>query len=715
MKADLKRKLYPIYNSSKLLSNVSSSITTNNPTNNPTIKPNVIRPIPNKITHNIFNTIQSYNPYRNYKNEKNSLLTKSLTEKIKSNNISPTTNPINTNLQVIKTGKAGKGTYGIVYIAETTDNHKTVVVKRNIIDTNITFFGSLKELDILEKVKYHPNIVELLSTSFSNPFINVDNKSRKMSPIKDDTLKEDKMYFIFEKGNYDGHQMIYDEKLYNQQLMKKGMVDTLLGVEYLHGLGIVHRDLKPANLLWFINDKQTQRSVDDFKVKICDFGLSKIITQQEVQTPKMVTSWYRAPEICSNYPHYSSKIDMWSIGCIFFEMIAKKPYLKGIADKDNYLFNRMLELSDDVIDSALINKLLKYKSIPIVINVNNKSNKLITSLNLSDSEIQKFPKLGDYIDLLTKLLHLDPDVRISATEALNHKYFDEYSQYIHQVRTQYVPQINIPKYELNLIKPKLISERNYIFQIVYNIFNDRNSIPWYRHRIIFLAIDMFDRYLIFKSAIPGNDATFSKYEVELKFLTCLYISYKYFITLDIMYDLTTFIPYVISKESRSSNIITMDGIFSVVENFELFLITEVVKCQVYRNTLFELSDLYGDKLNEYHIRSLLLYYGLLHEDTNKTGNLNYDHYYENFRQQNQLFDNNNIRIINHRSSKLVRKSTNNNKFNLKILDRVDYYQTTNNTNTTNKSRIPNKPLVTNQNILFGNAKSYQLLRNNSIK
>ena len=85
----------------------------------------------------------------------------------------------------------------------------------------------------------------------------------------------------------------------------------------MNGKGIIHRDIKPSNMLWF------RAGGDNRLFKLCDFGLAKVLSGQENTTPKVVTSWYRAPEISFRWNDYSFDSDIWSMGCVFFEMMTK--------------------------------------------------------------------------------------------------------------------------------------------------------------------------------------------------------------------------------------------------------------------------------------------------------------------------------------------------------------------------------------------------------
>ena len=86
---------------------------------------------------------------------------------------------------------------------------------------------------------------------------------------------------------------------------------TLQGVEHMHSHFILHRDLKPENLL-IGSDKQ---------IKIADYGLAVFAGTPRPLTAAVVTSWYRCPELFFGARHYSYAVDMWSVGCIFAELI----------------------------------------------------------------------------------------------------------------------------------------------------------------------------------------------------------------------------------------------------------------------------------------------------------------------------------------------------------------------------------------------------------
>ncbi|XP_056843106.1 mitogen-activated protein kinase 2-like, partial [Raphanus sativus] len=90
----------------------------------------------------------------------------------------------------------------------------------------------------------------------------------------------------------------------------------LRGLKYIHSANILLRDLKPGNLLINAN----------CDLKICDFGLARTSnTKGQFITEYVVTRWYRAPELLLCCDNYGTSIDVWSVGCIFAELLGRKP------------------------------------------------------------------------------------------------------------------------------------------------------------------------------------------------------------------------------------------------------------------------------------------------------------------------------------------------------------------------------------------------------
>jgi mitogen-activated protein kinase 1/3 len=97
------------------------------------------------------------------------------------------------------------------------------------------------------------------------------------------------------------------------------LYQLLRGLKYIHSANVLHRDLKPSNLLVNAN----------CELKIADFGLARTTSDTNFMTEYVVTRWYRAPELLLNCSEYTEAIDVWSVGCIFMELLNRKPLFPG--------------------------------------------------------------------------------------------------------------------------------------------------------------------------------------------------------------------------------------------------------------------------------------------------------------------------------------------------------------------------------------------------
>lgn len=110
-----------------------------------------------------------------------------------------------------------------------------------------------------------------------------------------------------------------------QSEVKTVMVQLLSAVRHLHDNWIIHRDLKTSNLL--MNNRGM--------IKVADFGLARRFSEPQVpMTQLVVTLWYRAPELLLGAKEYTTAIDMWSIGCIFAELVNNEPLMQGRNELD---------------------------------------------------------------------------------------------------------------------------------------------------------------------------------------------------------------------------------------------------------------------------------------------------------------------------------------------------------------------------------------------
>ncbi|VDO56886.1 unnamed protein product [Schistosoma margrebowiei] len=167
----------------------------------------------------------------------------------------------------------------------------------------------------------------------------------------------------------------------------------LRGLKYMHSIGLIHRDLKPANIA--VNE--------DCELKILDFGLAR--QKQEEMTGYVATRWYRAPEVMLNWMHYNESVDVWSVACIMAELRNRAPLFKG----GNHIHQ-----------------------IQLILNLLGKPDEeFMRKINSPEVSCYGTPFPLRFltfkaVDLLQKMLHLDPDRRLTAAQALAHRYFATY-------------------------------------------------------------------------------------------------------------------------------------------------------------------------------------------------------------------------------------------------------------------------------------------------
>jgi serine/threonine protein kinase len=482
--------------------------------------------------------------------------------------------------------KLGEGTFGIVYTI--TENDTTYALKRNLAETESSFLSTIRELNILYLLRQHPNIVKLEGVIFGEEF---GAESNKFSPLIGEdrtTQKNDNVHFLFQQGKCDLHDYIYDDQhVYNYIPVKKYMVDMLMGLEYMHHYKLLHRDIKPGNILLFENG-----------AKICDFGFSKPHTTQGEQTPGVVTVCYRAPEILLSCPTYDYKIDIWSMGCVFFELISQQLFITETKNDDAKLLKCILHAlpvplkKDEFKKWIALNEDKKFKMRNMI---QSKPESFTKKLNLSKNKLKLFKKncgnIEEFDDLLTNMLKFNHLSRYSATDCLNHKFFAEYKEIIEDTRE---------RYNGDLIKHKILfpicKEREWVAQTVECLWNNKQSLEWYSNRCLFQAIDIFHRYLytMYQNSEP-NVTLHDEFKTNLLFMACIYICIKLFSSL----HYSMMFSSVVQEEFLT------EECMKIVEAFEGGLIVNCFKYDIYHDTIYEAADICNDTLGELEIKNLL--------------------------------------------------------------------------------------------------------------
>lgn len=191
--------------------------------------------------------------------------------------------------------------------ARNTEKNEHVAIKKvtKVFDKNILAKRALREVKLLKHFNGHENITSILDMDI----INVHDYNE--------------IYLVMDYMEADLHQIIRSEQPLTDAHHQYFVYQICRGLKYIHSANVIHRDLKPGNLL--VNA--------DCELKICDFGLARGFAEddpnQGFMTEYVATRWYRAPEIMLSFQRYSKAIDMWSVGCIFAELLGGKPLFKG--------------------------------------------------------------------------------------------------------------------------------------------------------------------------------------------------------------------------------------------------------------------------------------------------------------------------------------------------------------------------------------------------
>ena len=282
-----------------------------------------------------------------------------------------------------KLDKVGEGTYGVVYKCQNKETKKYVALKKIRLENEDEGMPStaIREISILKQL-HHPNIVNLLDLIHG----------------------EKKLYLVFEFLDHDLKKYLnLNGSPLSPQLVKSYLYQILLAIKYCHSKRILHRDLKPQNLLIDKNGI----------IKVGDFGLARAFgIPIKTLTHEILTLWYRAPEILLGQREYSTPIDIWSIGLIFYEMAHRKPLFAGDCEIDQIF--KIFQMYGTPTEKTWpgITKLPEFK---------------LNFPQFKGKGIQSYNTLIDHVgvDLLEKMIQLDPCKRISAKQALNHPFFDD--------------------------------------------------------------------------------------------------------------------------------------------------------------------------------------------------------------------------------------------------------------------------------------------------
>ena len=250
----------------------------------------------------------------------------------------------------------------------------------------------LREIKLLRHFNSHENVITI----------------QDMMCLPADTVNFSDVYIVTNLMESDLDRIIASNQTLTDQHFKYFLYQILRGLKYIHSADVLHRDLKPSNLLVNAN----------CDLALCDFGLSRGVdgsADAGMLTEYVVTRWYRAPELLCDSSSYGKAVDIWSVGCIFAEMLCRKPFFRG--DHPHHQLQ------------VIVDKLGCPAPEDMEFVTNNMARKAILSAKGAKgqplSEYLPSNTSSQAVDLLQKMLVFCPDGRITVEMALEHKYLRE--------------------------------------------------------------------------------------------------------------------------------------------------------------------------------------------------------------------------------------------------------------------------------------------------
>ncbi|KAM8720549.1 hypothetical protein ACLKA7_006570 [Drosophila subpalustris] len=315
----------------------------------------------------------------------------------------------------------GNGSFGVVFQAKLCDTGELVAIKKVLQDRRF----KNRELQIMRRLE-HCNIVKLLYFFYSS------------GEKRDEVFLNLVLEYIPETVYKVARQYAKTKQTIPINFIRLYMYQLFRSLAYIHSLGICHRDIKPQNLLL---------DPDTAVLKLCDFGSAKQLLHGEPNVSYICSRYYRAPELIFGAINYTTKIDVWSAGCVLAELLLGQPIFPG----------------DSGVDQLV--EVIKVLGTP--------TREQIREMNPNYTEF-KFPQIKSHpwqkvfrirtpteaINLVSQLLEYTPSARITPLKACAHPFFDELRMEGNHTLPngrEMPPLFNFTEHELS-IQPSLVPQ-----------------------------------------------------------------------------------------------------------------------------------------------------------------------------------------------------------------------------------------------------------------
>lgn len=307
--------------------------------------------------------------------------------------------------------KLGEGSFADVYKVKSINNQKIYAEKRlKKRYRSLEEVRNLTEVSALKLLSRHPNIITLHSIMY-------DSQTGHVALIFEQ-MEMNLYEFISKRKQSDSIQ--FDE--FTASLL---MYQLTKAISYVHSCGIFHRDIKPENCL--VNSSTLE-------LKLADFGSVSPIANRTRFTEYIATRWYRAPECILTTGAYGPPVDIWAIGCVFYEMLTMRPLFPGKHQLDQ------LNKIHNILGTPSRDYLARFQpQIGSPAKKETDSSPMPAKIDLrfafpTQKQQQPFEALlpntsKDIVDLIKVMITYDPADRITANDALKHPAF----RYLYQL------------------------------------------------------------------------------------------------------------------------------------------------------------------------------------------------------------------------------------------------------------------------------------------
>lgn len=280
----------------------------------------------------------------------------------------------------------GNGSFGVVFQALVVETGEVVAIKKVLQDRRF----KNRELQIMRMLN-HPNVVTLKHCFYSSGEQPNEVYLNLVMEYVPDTIHRVVRHY----ATLDQSIPMIAVKLYTYQLFR--------AVHYIHSMGVCHRDIKPQNLL--VN-------TESYVLKLCDFGSAKMLVPGEPNVSYICSRYYRAPELIFGSTSYKTSIDVWSVGCVFAELLLGEPMFPGESGVDQLV------------------EIIRVLGTPTREDIR-AMNPNYTDFSFPQIAPESWRRLfapgtpSDAIELVSKLLIYDPEKRLKPLEACAHPFFDK--------------------------------------------------------------------------------------------------------------------------------------------------------------------------------------------------------------------------------------------------------------------------------------------------